>query len=118
VRRRLSRQITASLKGRDGRAPLIQLEPRWEEIFSQHEVVRASGQKDVALPPEEFNRLTRAIADQLRRAAAEGVYPAIVAFAERRPFLRAVLHAKGIRNPVVAYDELDPAVPPVLFGTA
>jgi flagellar biosynthesis protein FlhA len=118
VRRRLSRQITASLKGRDGKAPLIQLEPRWEEIFSQHEVVRASGQKDVALPPEEFNRLTRAITDQLRRAAAEGVFPAIVAFAERRPFLRAVLHAKGIRNPVVAYDELDPAVQPVLFGTA
>ena len=118
VRRRLSRQITASLKNDKGQAPIIQLSPDWEKIFARHEVVSEQQEKDVALPPEEFNRLARSISDQVRKAASDKIYPAVVTFRERRRFIRDVLHAKGIRNPVVAYDELDPQIKPLLVGTA
>ncbi len=118
VRRRLSRQITASLKNDKGQVPIVQLSPEWEQVFSRHEVTNEAQEKDVALPPEEFNRLARSISDQVRRAAGDRLHPAIVTFRERRRFIREVLHAKGIRNPVIAYDELDPQTKPLLVGTA
>lgn len=118
VRRRLNRQISASLKNGDGRIPIIQLSPEWESVFARHEVTNEAQEKDVALPPDEFNRLARSISEQLRRAAAEKHYPAIITFRERRRFVREVLHAKGVRNPVIAYDELDPQARPLLVGTA
>ncbi|MDZ7628436.1 MAG: flagellar biosynthesis protein FlhA [Parvularculaceae bacterium] len=118
VRRRLAKQITASLRNDRGEAPLIQLSPEWEQLFLKHEVVKSATAKEVALPPEEFNRLSRSIQDQLRSAAAQKISPAIVTFADRRRFIRAVLNSKGIRNPVVAYDELDLQTKPVLVGAA
>lgn len=118
VRRRLAKQITASLRNERGEAPLIQLSPEWEQLFLKHEVVKGANAKEVALPPEEFNRLSRSIQDQLRNAAAQKISPAIVTFADRRRFIRTVLNSKGIRNPVVAYDELDLQTKPVLVGAA
>lgn len=118
VRRRLGRQITASIKNDKGEAAIIQLSPEWEQVFARCEVTNEAQEKDVALPPEEFNRLSRSIAEQVRRAAAERLHPAIITFRERRRFIREVLHAKGIRNPVIAYDELDPQTKPFLVGTA
>jgi len=117
VRRRLAKQITASIRNERGEAPLIQLSPDWEQLFLKYEVVKANG-KEVALPPEEFNRLSRSIQDQLRSAAARQISPAIVTFADRRRFIRTVLASSGIRNPVVAYDELDLQTKPVLVGAA
>ncbi len=118
VRRRLSKQITASLRNERGEAPLIQLSPEWEQVFLKHEIVKAGNIKEVALPPEEFNRLSRSVQDQIRKAAGQKISPAIVTFADRRRFVRTVLQAKGVRNPVVAYDELDLQTKPVLIGTA
>lgn len=118
VRRRLSRQITASLKNEKGQIPIVQLSPDWEQVFSRHEVVNEAQEKDVALPPEEFNRLARSISEQLRKGAADKLYPAIITFRERRRFIREVTHAKGIKNPVIAYDELDPQSKPLLVGQA
>ncbi len=118
VRRRLSKQITASLKNDKGEVPLIQLSPEWEQIFVKHEVMKPGNVKDVALPPEEFNRLSRSIQEQVRRTANDKMTPAIVTFADRRRFVRTVLHAKGLRNSVIAYDELDLQTKPVLVGAA
>ncbi|HBK90465.1 MAG TPA: flagellar biosynthesis protein FlhA [Parvularcula sp.] len=117
VRRRLAKQITASIRNERGEAPLIQLSPDWEQLFLKYEVVKGNA-KEVALPPEEFNRLSRSIQDQLRNAAAQKLSPAIVTFADRRRFIRTVLASKGVRNPVVAYDELDLQTKPVLVGAA
>lgn len=117
VRQRLGRQITAGLKDETGALPLIQLAPHWEQLFSEHEVVR-EGRTEVALPPEDFNKLARCVSDQIKSAAAKKVFPAVVAFATRRRFVRAVLHAKGIRNPVISYDEIDPQMRPRLVGVA
>jgi flagellar biosynthesis protein FlhA len=118
VRRRLSKQISASLRNERGEISLIQLSPEWEQVFQKHEVLKGGSVKEVALPPDEFNRLSRAIQDQIRKAAAQGIMPAVVTFGERRRFIRTVLIAKGVRNPVVAYDELDLQSKPVLVGTA
>lgn len=118
VRRRLGRQLTAAIREKDGSIPLIQLAPAWEDIFHKHEVVKESGEKDIALPPEEFSRLTRSLTDQIQRAAAAGRYPAIVAFADRRRFVRTVLYARGIRNPVYSYEEIDMQSKPTLLAAA
>jgi flagellar biosynthesis protein FlhA len=118
VRRRLSKQISTGLRNDRGEIPLIQLSPDWEQTFQKYEVVKSAGVKDVALPPEDFNRLTRALQDQIRKAAEQGITPAIITFGERRRFIRSVLSAKGVRNPVLAYDELDLQSKPLLVGTA
>lgn len=118
VRRRLSRQITASLRDVEGRIPIIQLSGDWETLFARHETANEAQERDVALPPEDFNRLARSISDQLRKAAEKKHFPAVITFRERRRFIRDVMHAKGIRNPVIAYDELDPQSKPFLVGAA
>ena len=78
----------------------------------------AAGQTDVALPPDEFNRLAQSVLEQVNKAAERGVTPAVVTTASRRRFLRTVLFAKKIRNPVLSYDEIDPTIQPVLIGVA
>jgi flagellar biosynthesis protein FlhA len=118
VRRRLSKQITASLRNSRGEIPLIQLSTEWESVFQKHEAVKGASVREVALPPEEFNRFVRSVQEQLRKAADDGVSPAIVTFGDRRRFVKTALVAKGVRNPVVAYDELDLQSKPVLIGTA
>lgn len=117
VRQRLNRQITAPLRDEDGRLPLIQIATQWEEAFTRYEISR-DGRVDVALPPEEFNRLAKSIGEQIALASSRRSNPSIVTFANRRRFLKALVQAKGLRASVLSYDEIDPAVRPLLVGTA
>ena len=98
--------------------PLIQIGLDWEQTFAEHETQSPNGQTDVALPPEEFNRLAQAVIEQINNASARQLYPAIVTSSKRRRFIRAVLHAKKIRNPVLSYEEIDTGAKPLLLGTA
>lgn len=50
--------------------------------------------------------------------ASDGVYPAIVVSARRRRFLRQVLEAKGIQNPVLSIEEIGHRASITLVGTA
>ena len=118
VRQRIAMNFVSKLQSEDGTLPLIQISLDWEDIFAQHETVNAANQTDVALPPEEFNRLAQSVLEQVNKAAERNVTPAIVTTASRRRFIRAVLHAKKIRNPVLSYDEIDPTAQPVLIGVA
>ncbi|GIX15469.1 MAG: flagellar biosynthesis protein FlhA [Paracoccaceae bacterium] len=118
VRQRLGFQLVAELLEPDGVLPLIQLAPEWEELFRAHEISGEGGAVDVALPPAEFNRLARAVAEKIARAAADGRYPAIATTTRRRRFLRTVLAAKGIRNPVLSFEEIGTEVRPALLGVA
>jgi flagellar biosynthesis protein FlhA len=77
---------------------------------------RAEG-LDVALPPELFNKLTAAVAEQLDTAAESGISPAIVTSAPRRRFLRTVLAAKKITAPVLSFEEIGTEARPALVGT-
>lgn len=118
VRQRIAMSFVTKLQSDDGSLPLIQIGLGWEDVFAKFETTNAANQTDVALPPEEFNRLAHSVLEQVNQAAERNVSPAIVTTASRRRFIRAVLHAKKIRNPVLSYDEIDPTAQPVLIGVA
>jgi flagellar biosynthesis protein FlhA len=117
VRQRLGFQLVADMRRPDGTIPLVQLAPEWEDIFGTYQIQPdKSGGGDVALPPDEFNRLAAAIADRLGKAADQGTYPAIVTSMRRRRFLRTVMSAKGIVNPVLSFEEIGIDARPALVG--
>ena len=118
VRHRLGFQLVAEVQEPDGALPLIQLAPAWEELFQKHQLPEGSGVVDVALPPAEFNRLAASIAERIAAAGAQGRYPAVVTSTRRRRFLHTVLTAKGIRNPVLSFEEIGPGARPAVLGLA
>ena len=117
VRQRLGFQLVAELKRGDGTVPLVQLAPEWEARFAEYEIGDGAGPADVALPPEEFNRLAASVAERLTQAGETGAFPALITSVRRRRFLRTVLSAKGISNPVLSFEELGIEAKPALLGT-
>lgn len=118
VRHRLGFQIISELQEEDGALPLIQLNSDWEDLFQQHQLEGESGAVDVALPPDEFNRLAESVAEKVAKAGENGRYPAIVTSTRRRRFLHTVLTSKGIRNPVFSFEEIGANSKPALVGVA
>ena len=118
VRQRISHHFVGALQNDEGALPLIQIGLDWEATFSEHETQGAGSHTDVALPPEDFNRLAQSVVEQINNATSRNLYPAVVTSAKRRRFIRAVLHAKKIRNPVLSYEEIDSGLKPLLIGTA
>lgn len=116
VRRRLGFQIVSEFKRADGTIPLIQLAPEWEQAFQRHQIDADRGLQDVALPPEEFNRLANAMGVQVARASELGISPAVVTSSLRRRFLRSVAGARGLPVPVLSYDEIGAEARPALIG--
>jgi flagellar biosynthesis protein FlhA len=116
ARQRLGFQLVAELKREDGTIPLLQLAPEWERTFLNYQIEGDRGQRDVALPPDQFGRLANAIAEKLNRAAESGTYPALVTSSLRRRFLRTVLGAKGLVAPVLSYEEIGIEARPVMIG--
>lgn len=117
VRQRLGFQLVADLRRADGTLPLIQLDPVWEEQFATYSHEAERGYPDVALPPTEFNRLAANVAETLGRVGEDGTYPALITSVRRRRFLRTVLSAKGIANPVLSFEEIGVDSRPALVGT-
>lgn len=115
VRQRLAFQIIADVRAMDGTVPLIQLASDWEDHFVQYQIGDASS-NEVALPPDMFQSLTSGIADKLSRAGEAGHFPAIITTVRRRRFLRTLLAAKGISNPVLSFEELGTEGRPSLVG--
>ncbi len=115
VRQRLGFQLVAELRRDDGALPLIQLAPEWEEMFTQYQLEGALG-GDVALPPDEFNRLANLIAEKIATAGEAGNFPALVTSTRRRRYLRTLLSAKGITNSVLSYDEIGADSKPAIVG--
>lgn len=116
VRQRLGFQLVSEMKRSDGTIPLIQLAPEWEQSFNTYQIDGDRGQTDVALPPEDFNRLANGVAEKLAKASETGIYPAIATPRHRRRFLRTVLAAKGITNPVLSFEEIGIEARPSLVG--
>lgn len=116
VRQRLGFQLVADLKRDDGTIPLVQLAPEWEETFTTYQIDGENGAFDVALPPDVFNTLTQSIGDRMREAADRGIYPALVSSTRRRRFLRTVMSARGITNPVFSFEEIGLEARPSLVG--
>ena len=116
VRQRLGFQLVAELKRADGSIPLVQLAPEWEETFSTYQIETKGGGVDVALPPDKFNRLADGVARRLGETADRGLYPALVTSTRRRRFLRTILRARGISNPVLSFEEIGLEARPALVG--
>ncbi len=116
VRQRLGFQLTAELRREDGTIPLIQLAPEWEDTFNTYQVASDRGAAEVALPPDEFNRLANAIAEKLAQAGKSGTYPAVVTSSRRRRFLRTLMTARSISNPVLSFEEIGIDARPALVG--
>ncbi len=118
VRQRLGFQLISDLRRDDGTLPLIQLSGDWEEIFLKNQINGEGGLPDVALPPAEFNSLARSVSEQIAEVSQKGSYPAVVTTALRRRFLRMVLSARGIHNPVLSFEEIGLDAKPALLGLA
>ncbi len=116
VRQRLGFQLVASMRRDDGTIPLIQLAPEWEETFLRHQIEGSQGGLDVALPPDRFEALTSGLAHQIGEAGNRGVSPAVVTSARRRRYVRTVMAAKGMSNPVMSFEEIGLEARPALIG--
>ena len=116
VRQRLGFQLVAEMRRPDGTIPLVQLAPEWEDTFAAYEIRTERGGGDVALPPDNFNQLADGIAEKLGQAAEAGAYAAVVTSMRRRRFLRTVMAAKGIMNPVLSFEEIGIDARPALVG--
>lgn len=116
VRQRLGFQLVAELRRSDGTIPLIQLAPQWEERFSAYQIDSDRGGFDIALPPDEFERLTTNLSQQVNRASENGIQPAVVTSSRRRKFLHTLMSAKGIAAPVLSFEEIGFDAKPSLVG--
>ena len=115
VRQQIGFQLVAPLQNTDGKIPLLQLAPEWETLFSSHEIEGPEGH-DVALGPEDFNRLAAAIKEKIEESASQGHFPAIITSTKRRRFLKTVMQAKKIKNPVLSFEEFGTERRPALVG--
>lgn len=115
VRQRLGFQLVAEMKREDGTLPLVQLAPEWEDTFNTYQVEADRG-LDIALPPELFNQLAENMSEKLQAASQNGINAAIVTNTRRRRFLRTVMRAKGITNPVLSFEEIGLDARPSLVG--
>lgn len=115
VRQRLGFQLIAELRRADGTVPLVQLAPEWEDSFTSYQIDSDRG-LDVALPPELFNLLADNVAEKISSVSESGIHAALITNTRRRRFLRTVLKAKGINNPVLSFEEIGSDVRPSLVG--
>jgi len=116
VRQRLGFQLVAEMKREDGTIPLVQLAPEWEDKFSTYQIDTQNGGMDIALPPDLFNRLAEGLSDRLNMISEQGVFPAVVTSTRRRRYLRTILKARGISNPVLSFEEIGLEARPALVG--
>lgn len=115
VRQRLGFQLVAEMRRKDGSLPLVQLAPEWEDTFANYQVDAERG-LDVALPPDLFNRLAENMSHKLQDVSDQGIFPAIVTNTRRRRFVKTLMRAKGISNPVLSFEEIGVDAQPALVG--
>ncbi len=118
VRNRISYQFVPKLRDENGRLPIVQIGPEWEQKFRANETSDESGRRDIALPPDEFNNLANAVRTQVDKSAQQGAYAVIATTSKRRRFIASVLKAKNIRNPVISYEEIATTERPSIMGVA
>ncbi len=116
VRKRIGFQLVAELRREDGTIPLLQLATDWEDVFQSYQMDGERGGSDIALPPEAFNRLGNSISEQVSAAGEKGVFPAVVTSTRRRRFLRTLMTARNITNPVLSFEEIGLEARPALVG--
>ncbi|MEM7741956.1 MAG: hypothetical protein AAF225_14285, partial [Pseudomonadota bacterium] len=81
---------------------------------------RTSRLKDEGMEPNAstLTELGGAVATVLEKAAQGGAFPVIAVATSVRRTVRRALSAQGVRNPVIALDEIQGNAKPKLLGTA
>ncbi|MBE1285500.1 MAG: flagellar biosynthesis protein FlhA [Rhodobacteraceae bacterium] len=115
VRQRLGFQLVSEMKRDDGSIPLVQLAPQWEEAFATYQIETQNG-LEVAMPPDMFNKLADALSEKLNWTNEQGVFAALVTSTRRRRYLRTILKARGLSNPVLSFEEIGLDARPALVG--
>ncbi|MEM6650399.1 MAG: FHIPEP family type III secretion protein, partial [Pseudomonadota bacterium] len=118
VRRTISFQFIENYQAGDGTLPLVQLAPKWDAIFKAR--FEGSGEEAPtgSLSAEEFKSLGDEVQEALNKAAISGAYAAIAVASKRRRFVRDVLKSRGIKNPVIAFEEIVPGSRPSMLAVA
>ncbi len=116
VRQRLGFQLVAEMKRGDGTIPLVQLAPEWEEIFATYQVDAQGSGLDIALPPDQFNKLADGLNDRLVQTTEQGITAAVVTSTRRRRYLKTILKSRGVTNPVLSFEEIGLEAQPSLVG--
>jgi flagellar biosynthesis protein FlhA len=117
VRQKLGFQLVAAVRRDDGTIPLIHLASDWEKRFEECEVKSERGVADVALPQQDFEKLAKAITAEFAKASTKGMFPALITQSRRRRFLKSMMAARGMSNPVLAFEEIGLDARPSLVGT-
>jgi flagellar biosynthesis protein FlhA len=73
---------------------------------------------EVALPPDAFNRLARSVSEQIAEASQKGRLSGRRDDRDTARFVRMVLSARGIQNPVLSFEEIGLDAKPALLGLA
>ncbi|MGC8626009.1 MAG: flagellar biosynthesis protein FlhA [Acidimicrobiales bacterium] len=90
-----------------GRLPVLTLDPLLEHQLS--EALRTGDNGSfLALPPDQAEALTLAVAQRSREAEQQGDSPVLVCAAPLRPALRKLVRTAAPRVPVLSYAELAP----------
>ncbi len=112
VRQKLGFQLVAEMRREDGTLPLVQLAPEWTEIFQTYKLEG----EEIALPPEEFNKLATGISEKIGKAGEQGIFPAVVTALNQRRYIQTVLSSKGITAPVFSFEEIARDSTPSIVG--
>ncbi|MEM6748310.1 MAG: flagellar biosynthesis protein FlhA [Pseudomonadota bacterium] len=109
VRRRIAFQFVTKLTDEHGYLPAIELSDSWTTKL------REEGAEPQA---STLTELGTAVASALERAAQGGAFPVIAVATSIRRTVRRALASQGVRNPVIALDEIQGNAKPKLLGTA
>lgn len=116
VRQRLGFQLVSEMKREDGTIPLVQLAPEWEDIFSTYQIDTQGSGLDIALPPDQFNKLADGLNERLTEVTEQGINAAVVTSTRRRRYLKTILRSRGVTNPVLSFEEIGLEAQPSLVG--
>jgi len=107
VRVRLARQICQSLAADDGYLDIVTLSTQWQRVLTDSIVVEGDN-RQLAMAPGEIQRFIGAIRTTLQNLAQSGRSPAILAGAEVRPLVRAIVARFSAKTPIISHDEIHP----------
>jgi flagellar biosynthesis protein FlhA len=109
VRARLALQICKSLQGEDGFLAAIPLSPHWEKEMAEAIVVDGD-HRNFVLAPSRTQEFIKAVRAKVAAFSANGQWPAILASAEARPFVRALVERINPTLAVISHAEVHPRV--------
>lgn len=107
TRQRLARQISDSQTGRDGFISMINLSPKWENIF--HSGLTMNGDEvQLSVPPSDLQVFMSVVRQEFEKQAVLGQSPVLVTSAAIRPYVRMVIERFRPMTFVMSQSEIHP----------